>query len=62
MNCKIDNGKLEHLAQVGYVDTWKCRKCKVVWTLKPEGDIDTDRDVITRLIRQKYKEYEDGRN
>ena len=52
---------LEHLGQEGYVDRWKCRRCKVVWTLKPEGDIDTSKEIIMMLIKQKAKEYEDGR-
>ena len=56
MRCKIDDGTLDHLEQSGYVDRWKCRRCKVVWELAPRGDVDTDREILARLIKEKEKE------
>ncbi len=61
MRCKIDNGTLDHLEQNGYVDTWKCRRCRVIWELKPEADFDTDKEVIMTLLKQKLAEYEKER-
>jgi hypothetical protein len=58
MRCQIDDGTLDHLVREGYVDKWKCRRCKVVWILKPEGDVDTDKEIIFELLKQKLEEYE----
>lgn len=61
MRCKIDGGMMRHLGQEGYTDRWKCLKCKVVWQLEPRGDVDTDKEVLISLIRQKAKEMEAGK-
>ena len=59
LRCKIDNGMVEHIGFEGaYVEKWKCRKCKVVWTLRPEWSIDTDRGVIIDILDQQRNEYE----
>lgn len=58
MRCKIDGGMLESLGQEGYVEKWKCRRCKVIWELRPMADFDTDEKVITGMLKQKLREYE----
>lgn len=58
MRCKIDDGTLDHIEQWGYTDTWKCRRCRVVWTLQPEADFDTDKEAIMFILKQKLAEYE----
>ncbi len=57
MICKIDGGMLEHLEQEGYTDRWKCRRCRVVWELAPRGDEDTDKEILTKLLEQKFFEH-----
>lgn len=58
LRCKIDDGMLEALGVEGYVERWKCRKCRVVWEMKPQGDTDTDREVLLGLLKQKKAEYD----
>lgn len=61
MRCKIDNGTLDHIEQNGYVDTWKCRRCRVIWEMKPEADFDTNKEVMMKLLEQKLTEFENER-
>jgi len=56
MRCKIDDGTLEYFEQSGYVDKWKCRRCRVVWELAPKGDVDTDGKIVAELMQQKVAE------
>ena len=56
MRCKIDNGMLEALHPEGYIERWKCRRCKVVWELAPRGDVDTDGKVVAEIMKQKLEE------